>query len=112
MSKSRSHPKPRPQYRKTYLQQWLDHRNKTHEQLAEALGISRPQVTKLVNGKRPYTQPFLEAAAEYLETDPGSLIMRDPTRGDSLWSIWDHASEGERRDIERLAEVIVSKKAG
>lgn len=112
MSKSRAHPKPRPQHRKTYIQEWLDYRNKTHEQLAEALGVTRPHVTKIINGKRAYTQPLLEAAAEYLETEPGSLLMRDPTKAQPMWSIWDQASEGERKDIERLAEVIIAKKTG
>jgi|688.fasta_scaffold1681014_1 transcriptional regulator with XRE-family HTH domain len=105
--------KDRREYTKTYLHEWLVFRNKTHEQLANALELSRPQVTKIVNGKRPYTQAFLEAAAEYLDTDPASLLMRDPTQPEAIWSIWDHASEGEKNEIRRFAEFTVKeKKAG
>lgn len=102
--------KERPEYRKTYLAEWLVFRNKTHEQLANALDLSRPQVTKLVNGKRHYTQGFLEAAAEYLETDPASLLMRDPTQPEAIWSLWDHASEGQKVEIRRFAEFTVKEK--
>ena len=112
MPKSRAHPKPRPQHRKTYIQEWLDYRNKTHEKLAEAVEMSRPQVTKIINGKRPYTQAFLERAAEYLETEPGWLLMRVPTQALPMWSLWYLACEGVRADIERLAQVIVAKKTG
>lgn len=78
------------------------------------MGKTRPQVTKIINGKRPYTQAFLEAAAEYLETDPASLLMRDPSAPDSIWSLWDHAETGAREEIKRYAEFVVSreKKAG
>lgn len=107
--KSRAHPKPRPEYAKTYLQEWLTYRNKTHEQLAEFLGITRPQVTKIVNGKRPYSQSILEAAAEYLETDPASLLMRDPTQPESIWSIWEHAKPGDREEIRRYAEFVTGR---
>lgn len=113
--KARPHPKPRPQYAKTYLQAWLTHRNKTHDQLAEALEMSRPQITKIVNGKRPYTQAFLEAAAEYLETEPASLLMRDPTQPDHIYSLWERAQPGQRLEIQRYAEFVIEgekKRAG
>jgi transcriptional regulator with XRE-family HTH domain len=32
------------------LQDWLNSKGKTHEQLAEELGMSREQVTRIVNG--------------------------------------------------------------
>lgn len=110
--KGKSNPKPRPQYTKTYLQAWLDYRNKTHDQLAEFLDISRPHVTKIVNGKRPYSQEFLEGAAEYLETDPASLLMRDPTQPEAIYSLWEHASMGQRQEIVRYAEFVTKKKVG
>jgi transcriptional regulator with XRE-family HTH domain len=103
------HPKPRPTYQPTFLRQWRRHRNKTQQQLAEALGISDAQVARIENGKRPYTQPFLEAAAEYLETDAASLIMRDPTDPENIWSLWDRVEPVKRDDVRRILETFARK---
>ena len=110
-SKDKAHPAPKPTRRnaKTYLQEWLDHRNKTHEQLASFIEMSRPHVTKIINGKRQYTQEFLEAAADYLETSPGSLLMRDPSQEDSIWSLWDQAKTGDREEILRYASFVIQQ---
>lgn len=105
--------KSKPKYGKTYLQEWLTFRNRNHEQLAGFLDKDRSYVTKIVNGSRPYSQEFLEAAADYLETSPASLLMRDPTQPEAIWSLWEHASIGVRREIEEFAEFKVhGKKAG
>lgn len=110
-SKDKAHPNPKPSKKqgKHYIQAWLDHRNKTHEQLASFIEMSRPHVTKIINGKRQYTQEFLEAAAEYLETTPGSLLMRDPGREESIWSLWDQAKTGDREEIVRYAEFVIQQ---
>lgn len=105
--KARPHPKPGKKQSKHYLQEWLAHRNKTHEQLASFIEMSRPHVTKIINGKRQYTQEFLEAAAEYLETTPGSLLMRDPSQEESIWSLWDQARTGDREEILRYANFVI-----
>lgn len=57
-------------------------------------------------------QSLLEAAADYLETDAASLLMRDPTQPENIWSLWEHASIGERRQIETYAAFITGRKAG
>jgi len=112
MSKKFSpHPKPAPRHTKHHIQAWLDYRGKTHEQLASFLELSRPHVTKIANGSKPYNQSFLEGAAEYLETDPGSLLGRNPSEIDRLRDILHKASEEERQEVERYAEFIVLKKS-
>lgn len=95
-----------------FIAAWRQARGKTQAQLAEYIGISEGHLSRIERGEKEYMQSMLEAAAEYLETDPASLLMRDPSRAENIWSLWDQASEGERRDIERLAKVIVDKKAG
>lgn len=109
-----SNPKPRPQFAPIYLRQWRKYRNKTQEQLAEALGISAAQVNRIEKGKRQYTQTFLEAAAEYLETDPASLLMRDPTQAEAIWSIWERIEPAKRSDALRILDALTThnKKAG
>lgn len=104
------HPKPRPSYHPIYIRQWRKFRNKTQEQLAEALGISVAQVNRIEKGKRQYTQAFLEAAAEYLETDPASLLMHDPTEPESIWSLWDRVEPSKRPDVIRVIEAFTEKK--
>ena len=113
-SKARRAPKPPKDYQPIKLKAWLSYRNKTQEQLAEFLDISRVQVSRVANGKRPYTQAFLEGAAEYLETDPASLLMRDPTDPAAVWSIWDRILPAKREDALRVMEAFVEpqKKAG
>lgn len=61
----------------------------------------------LERGKRGYTQDMLEALAEALGTDPASLLMRDPTDPDAIWSIWDQAQPGERRQIIEVAHALL-----
>jgi transcriptional regulator with XRE-family HTH domain len=109
MGKRNPHPKPRT-LAKTYIRAWREFRGKTQDQCGQAVGISESQFNRIENGKSPYNQVFLELAAEYLETDVASLLMRDPTQPAALWSLWDHASVGERKDIERLVRVIVQEK--
>ena len=106
------HPKPRPTYQLTYLKAWRKHRDKTQQQLAEALGISDAQVNRIERGKRPYTQAFLEAAAQYLETDPASLLMRDPSAPEPIWSVWDRVEPDKRADALRILQAFAVRDKG
>lgn len=113
-SKARPVPKPQKLYHPIKLKAWLAHRNKTQEQLAEALGISRVQVSRIATGKRQYTQAFLEGAAEYLGTDVVSLLIRDPTQPEAIWSLWDRVEIGKRDDVLKVVEAFTTptKKTG
>jgi transcriptional regulator with XRE-family HTH domain len=108
---SRSHQKP-PRFRRTYIAQWREIRNLTQEQLAARLDMTQSHLSMLENGKRGYTQETLEAIAHALQTDVASLLMRDPTRPEALWSIWEQAQQGQRDEIERYAEFIVRRRTG
>jgi hypothetical protein len=61
----------------------------------------------LERGLRGYTQDMLEALAEALTTDPASLLMRDPSDPEAIWSIWDQAKPGERRRIVEVAKALI-----
>jgi len=61
----------------------------------------------LERGQRGYRQETLEAIAEALQTDTNNLIMRNPKDNEAIWSIWDNASQGERRMITEIAQTIV-----
>lgn len=96
----------KPRYRKTYIQQWRIARGLNQEQLAERLDMTQSNLSMLENGRRGYTQETLEAIADALQTDVASLLMRDPSQPDAIWSIWDNAKPGERRMILDIAKTI------
>ncbi len=75
----------RPQYRRTFLRQWREHRGYTLEQAAEAVDITHASLSRIERGLQPYSQAILEALAELYMTDVASLIMRDPTDPEAMW---------------------------
>ena len=79
--------KPRRVLTRTFLKEWRESRQLTQEQAAERLNISRTLLSKIENAKSPYTQGFMQAAAEAYRCDVADLIMRDPSS--PLWSIYD-----------------------
>src|SRR5204863_9937591 len=85
--------------RKTFFKEWRDHRGLSQERLAERLDTSVASVSRIETGKQPYTQDYLEALAAALQTDPASLLMRDPSDPDAIWTIWDNAKQGEGQVI-------------
>lgn len=97
---------PRARRRKTFIRAWREYRGLTQDQLAERLGISKAQLSRIENGIQPYSQDFLEACAEELRTDPASLLMRDPNDDEALWSIWDQAKPGIKRQIVEIAKTL------
>jgi hypothetical protein len=48
----------------------------------------------------------VESAADALRTDPASLIMRNPEDESTIWSIWEQAKPGERRQIVEVAKAL------
>ena len=77
MAKRQVAPRPKGQFRPTFIRQWRKYRGLTLERLADAL-----------------------------QTDVASLLMRDPTDSEALWSIWDHAKPGERKMIIDIAKTV------
>jgi transcriptional regulator with XRE-family HTH domain len=98
------------QRRRTFLRQWRESKNLTLEAAASQFQMSAAQLSRIETGKAPYTQDFLELAAEAYGTEPASLLIRDPGRKDALWSIWDQAKPAERERIAEIFEII--KKTG
>lgn len=94
-------------YRKTFIREWRQHRGLTLEQLADRLDMTPSHMSMLERGQRAYTQETLEAVAEALQTDAASLLMRNPTDPDAIWSIWDQAQPGERRQIVEVARALL-----
>lgn len=100
-------PRPKKQYRPTFIRAWRKFRNLTQHQLADRIGKAHSSVGRIERGLQPYSQELLEALADALQTEPASLLMRDPTEPDAIWSIWDQAKPGQRRAIVEHAKIIV-----
>lgn len=93
-------------FRKTYIRQWREHRGLTLEQLADRIDMTSSYLSMLERGQRGYTQETLEIIAEALQTDVASLLMRDPTDPEAIWSIWEQAKPGERKLIVDIAKTV------
>jgi transcriptional regulator with XRE-family HTH domain len=86
-----------------FLRQWRKFRGYTLEQAAERVGMSHQNLGKIERGRVPYNEPLLDILADVYRTDKGSLIMRDPTVKDAIWSILDQLAPPERtRLVERI----------
>lgn len=96
--------------RRTFLRQWRESCRLTLETAAGQLDMSAAQLSRVERGQSPYTQDFLESAARAYKTDVPSLLTRDPTAPEAIWSIWDKAEPDERQLIVDIAKRITAKK--
>lgn len=97
----------KPLHRKTFIREWRETRGLTLEQLADRVGTTHATLSRIERGKQPYSQALLEAIAEALQTDPPSLLIRNPQDPEGIWSIWDQAKPGEKKMIVDLARAVV-----
>src|SRR5947209_16656746 len=98
---------PRPRFRPTFIRAWRQHRGLTLEQVADRLDMTPGHISMLERGQRGYTQETLEAVAAALQTDVASLLMRDPTDPEAIWTVWDQAKPAQRRQLLVIAQALV-----
>lgn len=86
-----------------YIREWRQYRRLSLRKLADRLinddgsaVISYSSLSRIEKGLQPYSQPVLEAIADRLGTDAGSLVMRNPQEDEFLWSVWDRIPETAR----------------
>jgi transcriptional regulator with XRE-family HTH domain len=96
-------------YRITFIRKWRTHRGLTLAQVADRVGTTHATLSRIERGVQPYNQPLLEAIADALQTEAASLLMRDPTDPEALWTILDRASPSERKQIRAIAETFLKK---
>ena len=61
-----------------------------------SMHMTHATLSRVERGKIPYGQGLLEILAEVYKTDRASLIMRDPSEPEGLWSIWEQLKPTER----------------
>lgn len=93
--------------KKTYLREWRKMKpGRTLAVVAAELHMSQPQLGRIEVGDQPYNQDLLETLADLYGCTVPDLLMRDPTKPEGIWSIWDQASEGQKAVITAAADAI------
>ena len=95
-----------------YLKQWRLYRGLSQQQLADRLESSKGYISDLERGVRRYNQDLLEALAYALMCEPADLLMRDPTKEEAIWSIWESVPETDRPKVIEMIKVFSGKKTG
>lgn len=88
------------------IAEWRRFRNVRQDDLAEALGVTKASVSRVENGKAPYTQDFLEVTARTLKTDVASLLFRKPDDGPSPWGPLITAANARPTDRDKIIGFI------
>lgn len=102
-------PKKAP-YRRTFLRQWREYRNLTQDQAADRIGVDRSHLSKIENGREPYNQSFLEAAAIAYLCDPPDILMRNPLDKSAVWTLIDAVkttTPATQKQIQAVVETII-----
>lgn len=110
-------------FRKTYFKEWRKFCDKTQAQVVSALqqlnGDSPPEdpslriptteasLSRLENGKQPYSQSILEALAEIYDAEPADLIAVNPLKERDVIDFMRHLDEKQKRQVLAIAEAVV-----
>lgn len=107
-------PGTRPLFRRTYFKEWREHRGKTQAQVVGALELmggdlptTAASLSRLENGKQPYSQPILEALAEIYDAEPADLIAVNPLKERDVIDFMRHLSEDKKRQVLAIAEAVI-----
>jgi transcriptional regulator with XRE-family HTH domain len=104
-----------------FFRQWRKARGLTLEQAADRIeraseargeagwpgrpiSMTHATLSRIERGRLPYSQGLLELLAEVYRIDRASLIMRDPSEAEGIWSIWE-----QLKPLERVQAVAVLK---
>lgn len=84
-----------------HLQGWMAHFGKRQADIIADLGIERGRVSKIYNGRQPYTRALINQMARWLEIAPYELLM-PPAEAIALRRLRETAhmiaAEDQRRD--------------
>jgi transcriptional regulator with XRE-family HTH domain len=92
----------------TFILEWRKASRMTQNQVAEALNVGQPTISKLETGKAPYEQDFLERLAALLRATPADLISRRPgERNDAIVTIQQRADLNDTIHLLHAVELAV-----
>lgn len=102
----------RSEYQPTFIRAWRNYRNLTQEQLAERVDATSATISRLENGKQPYSQELLEAIADSLRCEVADLITRPPHKPkDELLTLLDTLDDERRAQAARILRALIPHQA-
>lgn len=99
-----------------YLREWREHRGYTQAQVVAFLeGMEDPKLptttaslSRLENGKQPYSQPVLEALAHIYGTEAGNLLDHNPKKEGEVIDFLAKLDEAQQKQLLAIAQALVS----
>lgn len=85
-----------------FIREWRLFRGLSQDKLVDRTGISKTTISRLENYGQPYSQDLLEAIAAALDTNPASLIGRDPNNPDDVLALWNQVPAADRPQALRM----------
>jgi transcriptional regulator with XRE-family HTH domain len=104
-----------------YLRTWRLYRHFTQDQVVDRLAFlddeklprSKAQLSKVENGKSPYSQRLLEALAEIYDCEAWELLGRDPNKKGEVVDLLPYLNEGQLEQVAAyISGLTDGKKAG
>lgn len=104
-----------------YLRIWREHHGYTLDQIVDRLVIhedkklpqSKAQLSKIENGKSPYSQRLLEALSDIYGCETWELIGRHPEKEGEVVDLWQTLSDRNRdRALAFIQGLNAKDKAG
>lgn len=97
-----------------YLKRWRQHRNYTQEQVTDRLvSLDDPllpttaaSLSRLENGKQPYSERILEALAEIYQCEADHLIGRDPTKEGEVIDLLARLNESQLQQAKLILQAL------
>ena len=97
-----------------YLHKWRKFRHLTQAQVLDRLAIMDDELlpktgaslSRLENGKQPYSPRILEALAEIYQCEPADLIGRDPTKVGEIVDLVARLNERQRKQAMAVIEAL------
>ena len=71
--------------------------------------MTHGNLSRIERGLVPYNQELLEALADLYACEPVDLLIRNPLEPESIWSLWERAQPGQKRQIMAVAEALVDR---
>lgn len=93
--------------RRIYIREWREFRGMTQDELGAAIGMTHGNISRIENGKRPYTRYQLEAIATELGTTPADLLSRDPNDPDDDASLWAQIPENQKARARAVIKALI-----
>ena len=98
-------------FRSTFIRDWRKHRQLTLERVAERIGMTTSNLSKIERGEQPYTQPILEALADALTASPSDLIMRPPHAKNDLLTLVEALEAEQQKQAIAVIRALGNKAA-